>query len=406
MSTNGTYRIPEVNWPKFEADFGKLVKRANKMGVPAPCFIKVGHEDVPVHDEWGTDTGVRSRAFFVEVTGGAPVFDGWTMVAVVDRDRQQPQGPHVVHAIGDTPVDAAWRTVGDVCEHCHRDNTGRKTLIVVEHENGERLIVGSTCLRDFLGHTSPAAIAEWAQILATLDDRFAEYDEGEFARFGKAEYRVEPDMFLAATVRVITYLGWVSRSAGDINHTPTADNVADWMLNSHKLADDVRIPELADPLTDDEKAEAQAALVWAQIVGGSDYLDNMAAVAVKESWRVKDMGIAASIIPAYRREVGKQAERQAQANTSQHVGTVGEKIQVEGTVTFTMEYPGHYGTKTLVKIVDDNGNLFVWWASATAPEQGVRVTGKATIKGHSDYQGVNQTDITRFKWAAVEAANV
>lgn len=400
------YRIPEANWSKFEAAFGKLVKRANRIGVPAPCFVKVGHEDVPVRDGLGNDTGFRSRVFLVEVTGEAPVFDGWTMVAVVDRDRQQPEGPHVVHAIDGTQVDAAWRTVGDVCEHCHRDNTGRKTLIVVQHENGDRLIVGSTCLRDFLGHTSPAAIAEWAQIIATMDDRFKEYDEDEFARFGKSEYRVEPDMFLAGTVRVITYLGWVSRSSEDINHTATADNVADWMLNSRKLAEDVRIAELADPLTDTEKAEAVAALAWAQTVGGSDYLDNMAAVAVKESWRAKDMGIAASIVPAYRRENGRQTERQAQVDTSKHVGTKGDRIEIAGTVTFTMEYPGQYGVKTLVKIVDEDGNLFVWWASTTAPGQGDRVTGKATIKGHSDYQGVNQTDITRFKWSVVETVNV
>ena len=67
---------------------------------------------------------------------------------------------------------------------------------------------------------------------------------------------------------------------------------------------------------------------------------------------------------------------------------------------------GYYGTKTLTKGHDDDGNLLLWWASgSTELEQGHSYELTATIKAHDtdSYQGdAKVTVITRVHGPSVK----
>lgn len=406
-----TYSIPEANLAGLQAKIAKLVKRAAKLNVPAPSLI-VG-EPVDSADEYG----VVTRAFPVIVSGDAPHYDGWTLTAVIEMDHEEGRidggpgvpSPNVVGVVPGTPDEIVhmdvWRHLAERCDHCHVDNRRRNKLVVVTNESGEQMIVGSTCLKDFLGSTSPDAIASWASVLADLDDLVEGFED----RLPGQEHRYDPIVFLGWVVRAIAEFGWVSKAASSADREATA-GVA---LMQMELAAGIRkapMSERPEPLTEAEMAKATAAHEWAMGVGGNDYLDNVAAVAQKLSIRYKHLGIAASIITAFDRDGAKAIEREARVAAdanSVFLGAPKEKIEFSGTVILRREFPGfgHYDPPTaMVKILTVEGSVIVWFASnaSKAPEQGDVVSGSATVKEHALYEGVAQTKVIRAKLAVAE----
>lgn len=406
-----SFTIPAANIGVLEAKIAKLAARARRLGCPEPALVRTGTIERPAtypldHPLCGLPIPGRIERFVeVTVTGEAPSYNGWSLAAVIEMDHEEPETPNVVDVITGE-ADPAWRTLTERCDHCHVDNRRRNKLVVVDHEDGDRKVIGTTCLRDFLGHQSPeniAARAEWVADLVNLGD-----DDELYGSANHAELRYETETYLAWVARACTESGWVSRSAAYHGQdTATADVAAGLFAIKLGLIKVDRHNPMPEDLTAAELAEATAALTWAQAQEPTnDYLANLNAVALKASLGRKHLGVAASIIPGYRRAVEREITRKAEAQAtaaSTHVGTVGERIELTGTVTFIREFPGDYGTRALVKILAD-GNLLTWWCSdaSKAPEQGQTVTGKATVKAHEDYQGTAQTLITRAKLTVAE----
>ena len=99
-------------------------------------------------------------------------------------------------------------------------------------------------------------------------------------------------------------------------------------------------------------------------------------------------------IPA-REEVAKA--RAAADAGSVYLGTVGEKIEFEGTVSFITGFDSQFGYVTVTGIREINGNIIIHKGSKPAWDKGDKVWVKATVKAHNDRNGVKQTIITRPK---------
>ena len=144
---------------------------------------------------------------------------------------------------------------------------------------------------------------------------------------------------------------------------------------------------------------------------------------------------------AARREAERLAE--IERNRGQFVGQVGDKLEVTVTLerTFQYEVPC-YGAPWKTDLVTgyvfktDEGNTLVWkttgslarkkyaakgektvdgercnfgdmrgnWYTYEHVNEGDRITIRATIKGHEEYNNVNQTMLTRVKWVGEKAA--
>lgn len=111
----------------------------------------------------------------------------------------------------------------------------------------------------------------------------------------------------------------------------------------------------------------------------------------------------------------KEAARKA-AIVSKHIGTPGEKMELDVEVTATIPFESDYGAGTVYKFVDGDGNELVWMTSANLvkevlenglndyAETGDKLRIKFTVKGHDTYCDVPQTKIFRVK--AVSGHNV
>ena len=114
------------------------------------------------------------------------------------------------------------------------------------------------------------------------------------------------------------------------------------------------------------------------------------------------------------REAAERAEREAEEARikaekaiSQHVGTVGERIEVKGTYirrgSYEQKFAG-YCTEIMYihTFKDADGNAFIWKTQKCLDlNYGENVYLKGTVKAHSEYKDEKQTVLTRCKVTAV-----
>ncbi len=401
-----TFNIPEENFADFEAKFAKLAKTADKLGCERPTYTVIGTTDVPLVDTLDqlqvTATTQYRRIYEVTVTGEAPRFNGWTFKAVIEFDAEAT----TVTVKGDDIDPTWWKLTEGYCDHCNTRRFRRK-VVIVEHAEEGRKVVGTSCLRDFLGHATPEQLASYAEFLFEIDEFGEEFEEV----IGRGAPRFDTDSVLAVTNRVISVDGWRPKSACEYGGRPTSTLVGDILGGRDKQA---QIWFAENPVTDEDRAAATAARAWARNLSDaeaerSDYLLNLRALNEAETIEVGKLGFVCSTISAYRRAQEKEIElaarkvADAKAADSVHFGAVKERSVISATITFTLEIDGDYGVSTLVKGLTPEGNVVVWFASGTIDlKAGDTITGKATIKGHDERDGVKQTQVNRWNWIIVK----
>lgn len=89
-----------------------------------------------------------------------------------------------------------------------------------------------------------------------------------------------------------------------------------------------------------------------------------------------------------------QAEWEEKRRLSAHVGTVGERMEFEGTVERLKSYESMYGTGWIYAIRCGN-DCVVYFGNAELGGRGQRVRFSATVKKHDEYNGEKQTTVNR-----------
>ena len=99
-----------------------------------------------------------------------------------------------------------------------------------------------------------------------------------------------------------------------------------------------------------------------------------------------------------------EEERLAQRAISQHIGQIGDKIEIDVTLDHSawFEIPSFagYGSDTMhiYTFMDDKGNALIWKTQKGLMfEKGTRVHLTGTIKDHGEYDHQRQTILTRCK---------
>jgi hypothetical protein len=94
-------------------------------------------------------------------------------------------------------------------------------------------------------------------------------------------------------------------------------------------------------------------------------------------------------------EQARQRAEEAAGRVNAHFGTVGERLEVTGTVRVQWEIDGDYGVRTLLVIDTERGTV-KWTASRCFPElRGTVISLRGTVKEHATRDGECQTVLTR-----------
>lgn len=408
------FRIPENNLPALTKKIESLIRRAAKLGCNAITFsVGEGYEVPLVIDpelrpapkfegESNAELIVGYRRYFpVTVEGEAPSLNGWALAAVLQAvELEDGSRTGILRTVGEQAIPVEMRERHGDCDHCGHARY-RNDVFVVRNETGEHKVVGSTCLADFLGHDDPEAAARIAQYLAEIGETCEGAEDEDFFGFGGREASIwGVDRVLNVAACAIRLNGWTSRAKSkEMEIGATADTVAHILTNNPACSDYREINERYVIEAADETL-AEAAREWARGLENSnnEYLYTLSVIARLATCDARNLGVAVSMIAAYQREIGAQAERTAQFGESKHFGTIGERIRLTVELVSLRQIEGEYGLKTIMNYRTADGSKATWFASGdgcTEMEIGGTYDVMATIKRHDEYRGIPQTTLTR-----------
>lgn len=260
LASHRLYKVDVEMLPSLNEKLAKLAKRAKKLGVNMPTYSKVER-----YTEWAirvrttTDDSVKSWTQTPPETGNAYTSSnhrytgearevvvlrlegvatvklaGWSFLATLDHELGEDNTVvrMVPGAEGQLPTD--YRHRGNVCDHCKRA-TPRKATYVVKHEDGRLCQVGSTCIRDFLGHDAGRALAS-VELAGLLEEVFSSAED-DFGMGGgmRQAHTFDLATYLAWVAKSIREDGWVSRKTAMAgNGSATADMALSTMLDFAK----------------------------------------------------------------------------------------------------------------------------------------------------------------------------
>lgn len=422
-TTNATtYTIYDYLIPTLEERINRANGRARRIGQPGYTLTTTPAEPEPVWDEdlisrWHRDENgesdypldrngnplepfdYRARTI-VTIHGLVPQLPGgWKLIGLVDEDPIVGPMPKLI-------TDEArslnlnldpYRDLDtwNDCDHCKR-NRDRGRVFLVRAEDGTIARVGSTCLAAFLGVT--------IQIPGDMFRVMKDAEDMEEAAWGGSTFDVSYriDHILAIAHATVAEFGWVSSDAA--RYTPgmhsTGERVSLLLKEKGRAAAEERW-EMINSVPADLVADMVAYARDLRDSDDSEYARTVSQVVRAGSLASgRNIRIIASVVSGYQRAQARRALDSVVIN-SEHIGEVGKRQTfTDLKVIFTKMIENPYGMTQLVKFVDPDGNVLIWWNSGrTNPEIGKTYTVTGTVKAYDERDGVKQTVITRCKLA-------
>ena len=383
-----TYLVRVENKSSVEEKLVALQRRAVKLGVPG--FSWTWGEQRKCYPQTYTMSGFvsdydieASKPYIginLEIIGAQNIgVEGWRMVGALEHT----DSGTLIYSTTSEPFPAQYKNCKPQCDHCGH-NRNRNWTYILQDESGTYKQVGSTCLKDFTHHSADS-IASYGEFLKDMKEAL---DESLFCK-GKGWTPIED--FLAEIASLISQWGWTPKSAAYEGQCPTVERWLNCVVSHTPIQ-----------VSDDNRKGAKVALTWAQTLQESecmrsDYLHNIHTISKNLYVEPRHEGLAASIIAAYNRAQEIESKKSNLAN-SVHVGTVGKRQSFELTLERKFSYDGQYGTTYKLIFKDVLGNKVVWSTSnGHGVEEGKTYSLLGTVKAHSEYRGVSQTEITRCK---------
>ena len=418
MSDTIVYNIPESNYELLLAKIEKMSRRANKLGRSVPVVSVVGQHAEVVNEKKGITRNI------IEVTINAePIkVDGWEFIASIDVS-DDPEIGRVIRrvpgAMKDVDLPHEYRNATGVCEHCNKNRRRNGVYILYNAKLNEWKQVGRNCLADFLGGCDPEEYIKYMQFFINLDDLCSGSQNSDYFGVGGADYRLDIRSVLTFTNFVIDKFGWLSRSKSrelseeGVYKMATSGYVKDF----YTISPAYRSPTISNLARDFDNLSAEElikfnigvdeAIDWIRSTDdelNNDYLHNLYVCCYGDTIDKKHIGLVCSLVIAYKSAMGLLEKRERMIAKSNHVGVVGDKIELQLKVVDKKLWQNNYGGVDAIFFEDESGNKLIWKAT-NSPRIDIDSTYnvKGTIKKHSDYKGLLQTELTRCKFSLLES---
>lgn len=398
QKTDGSFIVEQGRFAELSERVRKLNRKAVKLGMAPIEFVELEPAFFAYLPKESNEASARvGVAHHITLSGQAPVIAGHTFIATIEHLGEANLVKHVPGRTDDLPE--SFRTAKATCEHCKLSRR-RADTFVLRNEAGTFVRVGRQCLQDFLRTAEVQDALRFFTMLDAVID-FAGCDDFEYGSGGaRGPAYFTRSQVLGIAARIVREGGWVSRAAAEnIGARSSGEIVRECCGPQPNHPTAGAAWEAAQPL-DVDIARAAAVLAWLESQKGarglSDYIHNLVTLAAQPFVESKHVPMLASAVVAYSTHVARELERSGQPNSA-HVGIVGKRQVFELEVTRKNYKEGEWGTTTILGLRDDAGNDFTWFASTGAGkfEPGDKVTGKGTVKAHSEYKGRKQTVLTR-----------
>lgn len=383
------YCIPEAEREKVEKLIKRYQKKAAKYGAtlnaefgePYAKEVRIYGDDYVNNECY--EIGVQTfEVFDLTIESDTIKAGEYEVVACIEHL----DGGNIVSLANE--IKPEWTTMPARCEHCGGNHGQRKTFIV-RHKDGTEKQVGRTCLKEYCG-IDPQRIG----LLNSLGDELDLLDEQNY-NFVRSGIPVAYDIKDALTYAfdILTKQGYRKSEMPNSNK----ERLGEAMQHPYEVADKV-------------KAEAEAMFKAVKAMSKDEAfkadLVNIKSLVDSGYCKASNFGFVAYAPVAYNKYIKRceelkqrEADAAIERESSEYVGEVGERLTIKTkTVKILTSWETQYGTTWLYKIVDEQNNVYVWFASSPFFEREALVTEiKATVKDHNERDGVKQTVLTRCK---------
>lgn len=393
------YAIYEGFFNDVEKKLNRVAKKCIKHGNEFR-FSKVGEEIRECYDK---EIGITFSYKFIliDVEGTAKI-DNWECVAVVDVHNS---GNIIRRINNDMEVPSRFRTTENICEHCNSKRQRKSLFIIHNTKTDEWKQVGGTCLKLYTGGLSMEYVASYMDGITELEE-----NDGVVVGFGKPYYKVEE--ILSYAVEVINKTGYFNASS----NLPTKNIVR--YLMSCRL--DMAIRGINDMLkenhfpisfsqNDFELEETKDTVekimeYYSNLEDDTEFIHNIKVMFSEGYVELKNVGCLAYLPHGYKKYIQKETEKAKRIETekSEHFGEIGiryKDMNVLYTNCLACWDNGFNGITYIHKIVLEDGTVLIWKTGNSITHYDNEVVDKITftVKGHNEYKGQKQTEITRCK---------
>lgn len=398
-----TYVIADWKLAGLNEAIAKLNKRARRLGVQEVTLTKTGvTSEEPVLNQLGERTGTMTFSE-VELNGASPKFAGWQLAARIEHAEEG----NILRKSPDVKEDLTeYRNCKAHCAHCNTLRNRRDTFVVI-HEDGTRKQVGADCIKDFLGHKDPHQLAMMLELLSNAGD-LCEGAEGDGDYFGGGGGGSVNLMYVRT---FLAYVAAVRREKGFITGKQAQERDCDSTAYTAGFHMDppkefIRRGGRRITPTDEDKAFADTTQDWViETLGAkdeaslSDFEHNMLTIARCESVEHRNKGLAAFLIE-YRCRAIEQAEarkRETAGLVSKHYGEPKKRVRgIEMSYIKSHGFASQFGYTFIHIFMAATGERLVWKTGTQLDYQpGQKIKATFTVKKHSEFNGLLQTEITR-----------
>lgn len=456
MSDYQTIVVKEIKADKreeFDAQVLKLNKMCKKLKVQLP-IVHIGevYEKTYmaisgyVSDEMGNTSPVR-RPVIVDVFDVTfELIDtlnfqgGWELKGIIGHLENI-----IIPVDPDNDLPEEFDAKDTTCDHCGTKRSRNKSFLIQNNE-GEWKRVGGACVKQFLG-VNPESFFKLVQAFRDFKEYESPYDEdGNHIPTTYQRRLWNPELQAVDIDKLISMVGvqieldgeyikneWKEVGTGRYDRfgheyttmvranqgESTADNVrrtfdiiesplyseTEYDINEELVEDvykywnsiEVKGRTVTEDVWNHETGEYEEKQVT-YYSGYDDFMNKTKEYGQKKRIRIMDINQLIPSINTYFQWKKKQSEP-----TSNYVGTVGEKVNMELTVTNVSGFAGAYGWTNVYKMVDSNNNQVTkfgtintkFLVSGNTIEVGSVLKFKAEIKKHEEFNGKKQTTIGR-----------
>ena len=362
-----TYHVPKYNFDFLMEQVDKLNKRARKLNLEPIVVEELNEYDKTIVSNdvgYYRRTEITIRYVEVQISGKSPKFEGWTFIATIEHEKAS---KNLIKCIPGIELDYKYRDAPPDCHHCNTHRWRKKTY-VCKHDDGKEVQVGSTCVKDFLGHKSPESIAWQCEMLGKISEMFYDPDrESDDYVVPRSAVRIPIREFLEITAQSIREHGWISKSKvmerPDLYEFSTYDDVMELLFPG------VNQPNRVDILSQDVKL-AYGAMQWAEALHPdssgkfSDYFYNISVLAKESSIGLSEMGLAASIVGVWNNKLIKMKNEAGPKKLNEYFGEIKKRYDLELTVKSISGFDGEWGYTTIYKMRDQENRAFSWFSTS------------------------------------------
>lgn len=383
------FRILASRFFELTSAFEKLNKKSEKYNTEKLSFDCVN------------DPYLEDGTYFQDiiVTGMIPVIGDFKLIGVLEY---LDDNTNIVKCIPGENMPEEYRDNDFFCDHCKTSRYRKEVVVVQNNLTKEYVQLGKNCLKDYLGISLEGLVNKFSWLQDAIDN----CSNPDFCSGGRITYSCNNRLYLATCLKIVNSIGFVSKGKADNDSCMSTSFITSEvvfgtsiksinnLINEHSLRD----------ITDGDYSFVDEALDWIANVDdkGNDYLYNLKMISRQDEVMSKHFGFLASLIPAYQRYLSSEAEKKVRAENqkdSEYVGEVKKRMSFDVKCVFIKLVDTMYGTSTVLKFIDKDGNNLVWFGSGAITDYDLNeeYTIKGTVKKHETYNGIKQTQINRVK---------